>query len=74
MIVNINDEKTPGWKMSFAWQLFKILWSSLAFTKVNKYSQTNTTAVEPQQLKAEAAEKKFPSCSDIINRTCYCPT
>ena len=56
MIVNINDEKTPGWKMSFAWQLFKILWSSLAFTKVNKYSQTSTAAVDPRHLKVKIAE------------------
>ena len=48
MIVNINDEKkNPGWKMYFAWQLFKILWSSLPSTKVNKYSQTSTASVDP---------------------------
>ena len=56
MIVNINDEKNPDWKMAFAWQLFKTLWSSLAFTKVNKYSQTNTAAVDPQSLKVEVTE------------------
>ena len=57
MIVTINDEKkTPGWKMFFAWHLFKTLWSSLAFTKVNKYSQISTAAVEHQNSKVEVAE------------------
>ena len=56
MIVNINDEKNPGWKMFFAWQHFKTLWPSLAFTKVNKYSQTSTAAVDAQYLEVEVAE------------------
>ena len=42
--------------MFFAWEFFKTLWSSLTFTKVNKYSQTNTAAVDPQNLKVEVAE------------------
>ena len=49
-------KENPGWKMFFAWQLFKTLWSSLAFTKVNKYSQMKTAAVDPQHLKVEVAE------------------
>ena len=56
MIANINDEKNPDWKMFFAWQLFETLWSSLAFTKVNNYSQTSTATVDPQPLKVEVAE------------------
>ena len=43
-------QKNPGR------QFFKILWSSLAFTNVNKYSQTNTAAVDTQHLKVEVAE------------------
>ena len=65
-------QKIPGWKMFFTWQFFKTLWSSLAITKLNKYSQTNTAAVDPQHLKVEAAEYKFPSCSYVISKTCYC--
>ena len=49
-------QKVPGWKMFFTWQFFKTLWSSLAFTKVNKYSQMKTAAVDPQHLKVEVAE------------------
>ena len=52
-------KKNPGWKIFFAWQLFKTLWSSLAFTKVNKYSQTvdpGTAAMDHQHLKVKDAE------------------
>ena len=56
MIVNWNDEKNPDWKMFFAWQFFKTLWSSLPFTKGNKYSQISTAAVDPRHLKVEVAE------------------
>ena len=49
-------KENPGWKMFFAWQLFKTLWSSLAFTKVNKYSQSCTAAVDPGHLKVKVAE------------------
>ena len=60
MIVNINDTKKKqektGRKMFFTWQFFKTLWSSLAFTKVNKCSQTNRAAVDSQHLKAEVAK------------------
>ena len=56
MIVNINDDKNPGWEMFFAWQLFKTFWSPLTFTKVNKYSQIGTAAVDPRHLKFEVAE------------------
>ena len=56
MIVNINHEKIPGSKMFYTWQLFKTLWSSLAYTKVNKYSQTSTAAVDPRHFKVEVAE------------------
>ena len=42
--------------MFFAWQFFKALWSPLDFTKVNKYSQTNRAAEDPQHLKVEVAE------------------
>ena len=49
-------QKTPDWKMFFTWQFFKALWSSLDFTKVNKYSQTNRAAEDPQHLKVEVAE------------------
>ena len=66
MIVNINDAKKPG-------NFLKTLWSSLAFFKENKYSQTNTAAVDRQHLKSEVSELKFSRWSYIINRTCYCP-
>ena len=56
MIVNINDEKTLAEKCSLQWQLFKRLWSSLAFTKVNKYSQISTSVVDPRHLKIEVAQ------------------
>ena len=42
--------------MLFSWQLYKTLWSSLSFTKVIKYSQTSTAAVDPQHLKVEVVE------------------
>ena len=48
--------KNPGWKMFFMWQFLETLWSSLAFTKVNKYSQTNTAPEDPQNVKVEVAE------------------
>ena len=38
--------KNPDWKMFFSCQLIKTLWSSLAFKKLNKYSQTITAAVD----------------------------
>ena len=66
-------QKYHDWEMFFTWKCFKRLWSSLAFTKVNKYPQTNTAAENPQHLKLEVAEQKFPSCSYLIDRTCYCP-
>ena len=59
--------------MFFTWQFFKTLWSSLAFTKLNKYSQTNTAGEDPQHLKVEVEEEKFSSCSYVIKRTCYGP-
>ena len=53
MIVNINDtKKTLAEKCS----LPDNFWNTLAITKVNKYSQTNTAAVDPQHLKVEVAE------------------
>ena len=48
--------KNSGWKMFFTRQFFKTLWLSLAFTKVNKYSQKNTVGVDPWHLKVEDAE------------------
>ena len=57
MIVNINHvKKTLAEKCSLPDKFFKRLWSSLAFTKVNKYSQTNTDEVNPQHLKVEVEE------------------
>ena len=57
MVVNVNDDEKPyGWKMFFSYQLSKTLWASLAFTKVNKHSQTSTAAVDPRHLKVEVAE------------------
>ena len=52
-------KKNPGWKMFFAWQLFKTLWSSLTFAKVKKYSQTSTAAVEPLHLKSKLQGKAY---------------
>ena len=52
----MQKKKNPGWKMFFTCQFFKTLWSSLAITKVNKYSQTTAAAVDPQHLKGEVAE------------------
>ena len=49
-------KNNPGYKMFFAWKLFKMLWLSLTFTKVNKYLQISTAAVDPQHLKVEVAE------------------
>ena len=73
MIVNINDDKKHYLKNAFSQQLFKILWSSLASTKVNKCSQTSTAAVDPRNLKVEVAEPNFHNCFYVINRACYCP-
>ena len=63
MIVNINDakndnnnKKKTGWKMFSTWKFFKTLSLSFTLTKVKKYSQTNTAAVNPQQLKVQVAE------------------
>ena len=50
------QKKIPDWKMFFTCQFLKRLWSSLAFTKVNEYSQTNTAAEDSQHLKVEIAE------------------
>ena len=62
MIVNINDTKKKQ-KKKLAEKCFLLdnfskhhLWSSLAFTKVNKCSQTNRAAVDSQHLKAEVAK------------------
>ena len=63
------QKKIPDWKMFFTCQFLKRLWSSLAFTKVNEYSQTNTAAEDSQHLKVEIA-----NCfSYVINRTCHYP-
>ena len=48
MIVNINDAKKSWLKNVLLWHFFKTLWLYLAFTKVNKYSQTITAAVDPE--------------------------
>ena len=42
--------------MFFTRQFFKTLSSSLAFTKVNKYSQANTAGIDLLYLKVEVAE------------------
>ena len=57
-------QKNPGWKMFLTWQFFKTLWSSLAFTKVNKYSQTNTVALDAQHLKVKVA---VPDVNSVKN-------
>ena len=44
MIVNIYDDKKPWLK------------NVLFLTKLNKYSQTSTAAVDPQHLKVPVAE------------------
>ena len=56
MIQKKKTKEKTGRKMFFTWQFFKTLWSSLAFTKVNKCSQTNRAAVDSQHLKAEVAK------------------
>ena len=43
-------------KMFFSGQLFKTLWLSLAFTKVDKYLETSTAAVDPHHLKVKVEE------------------
>ena len=35
-----------------------------------KTQKTSTAAVGPEHLKVEVADKVFPNCSYVINRTC----
>ena len=64
-------KKKKLWLKNVLYLTFQDIWSSLAFTKVNKYSQTSTVPVDPRHLKVEVAEENFPSCSCVTNRTCY---
>ena len=75
LIVNINDDKKSWLKNAFSRQLFKTLSLSLTFTKVNKYLQISTAAVDPQHLIFRAVEKNVLNCSYVINKTCTktCP-
>ena len=40
--------KSPSQEMSFSYQLLKTFSAAWGFTKVNKYSQTGTAAVNPR--------------------------
>ena len=63
-------KEKPGLKMFFSWKLYKTLWLALAFTEVNKYLQTSTSAVHPCHLKVKIADENFLNFPYVINRTC----